>query len=380
MNILLITEFFPDFLKLNFSGGVEARTFYIAKYLSRNNQTQVLCRRTKNVGKNMKKGKLSVYPNGFLTKQVEAGPRSILGRLLFMLTAFIKGLSIDFDVIEGSNFVVYLPAFMLGLIKRKPTIAWYADLLGKNWFKYFGLVGYFGYILEKISIKLPWTEIIALSKNTKSKLVSAGVKPDKITIVYGGVENLDQKSPQKSEKKNIICVARLVRYKRINDLINAYALLEKKHKNLSLTIVGAGPEEKYLKRLASKLKLKKIFFTKNLDRKNLLKRLQKAYIICLPSLVEGFGLVTIEAAALSTPYVISDTLVHREITRQSKGGLLFKAKNAKDLAIKIETLLQNNRLYQKKQKECSELVKNYKWSIIAKDTCVVYRAAVEGHK
>ena len=43
----MISEFFPTGKDLRFTGGVEARTFYIAKYLSKNHKIPILTTRLK---------------------------------------------------------------------------------------------------------------------------------------------------------------------------------------------------------------------------------------------------------------------------------------------------------------------------------------------
>ena len=100
--------------------------------------------------------------------------------------------------------------------------------------------------------------------------------------------------------------------------------------------------------------------------------LKQAHIFCLPSVVEGFGLATIEAASCQTPYIITDIKVNKEITDNAKGGLIFKRKNIEDLKEKLIILLKDKNLYQQKQKQGLILARKYDWQKIATQTEKIY--------
>ncbi|MBU1084882.1 hypothetical protein KKB06_00880, partial [Patescibacteria group bacterium] len=143
--LLFLTEFFPQDKKLVFTGGVEARTYYLSQIAKKDFKVKV------------------IYST---SKKIAATPFSIFSRLSYMITSFFKAIKTDFDLIEGSNATTYIPAFLVGKFKRKPTIAWFPDVLGKDWFKFGFFVGLFGLTLEKVSLKLKWDQVIALSQST----------------------------------------------------------------------------------------------------------------------------------------------------------------------------------------------------------------------
>ena len=350
MKLLFLTEFFPGNDKLVYTGGVEVRTFQIVKRASKDFKTQVISRPSQLVPATW----ISIFP-----------------RIFYLFSSFFKVLFSNFDLIEASNFVTYLPAFFAGKLKKKKTIAWIADVLGQDWFKLGFLVGSFGYLVEKISLKLPWDHFIALSQSTKSKLLKSGIKTKKISVVKAGID--PQEFVGKPEKKfqsfTIICIARLVNTKRIQDLITAFSHLDQGQ----LIIIGQGPREKSLRKLTNSLNLdNSVKFLKNLTRAELLKNLKKSHLFCLPSLVEGFGIVTIEAMAAGLPTVIADIPVNQEITNKGQGALLFQPQNTQDLADKISQLLSNQTLYQQKKHQTIKLSQQYSWSKIYQQTKKVY--------
>ncbi|MEA3355698.1 MAG: hypothetical protein U9Q63_04430, partial [Patescibacteria group bacterium] len=200
--LLFLTEFFPQNKKLIFTGGVEARTYYLSQAAKKDFKTKI------------------IYSN---SQKIAATPFSIFSRLNYMVTSFIKAIKTDFDLIEGSNTTTYLPAFLAGKFKKKPTIAWIPDVLDKDWFKFGFFVGLFGFILEKTNLKLNWDQIIALSQSTKQKLINANIKKDKIIVAYGGINPNEFKTKvyKKFPQFTIISIARLVKTKRIKDLVDA---------------------------------------------------------------------------------------------------------------------------------------------------------------
>src|SRR5260221_8401212 len=127
MKLLFITEFFPVNDLLQFSGGVEAHNFYLFKELAKKHQVTVLCRWGEGQFVQNKDWGMKIIRIGNKHKRVDTNFTTIPERLAFFIESFIKGLSLEFDLVQGNNFVSYPSAFLLGLVKRKPTIAWYPD-------------------------------------------------------------------------------------------------------------------------------------------------------------------------------------------------------------------------------------------------------------
>src|SRR3989344_2546559 len=164
----------------------------------------------------------------------------------------------------------------------------------------------------------------------------------------------------------IICVARLVKTKRIDKLIKAVLGLQPMPK---LIIVGHGPQEKPLKNLAQG----NVKFLQNLPRKDLIQILRRSDLFCLPSVVEGFGIATIEAMACGLPAVLADIPVNREVTRNGQGAVFFEPENVADLTAKIKTIKS---IYHQKQTEALVLAKVYTWDKIYRQTKAVYETCL----
>lgn len=353
--LLFLTEFYPQNQQLVFTGGVEARTYYLSQKAKKDYQVEVI----------------------FSTStKIAATSASIFSRLKYILTAFSKALKKDFDLIEASNTTTYLPAFFAGLIKKKPKIAWVPDLVDQDWFQFNKLVGLFGYYLERFSLKLPWDHLIALSQSTKTKLINLGINPQKISIAYGGYEpdEFKKKKAVKYSSFTIITVARLVKTKRIEDLIKAFRVVLKNQPKAQLVIIGKGPQKNDLVKLSSQLGVNdKILFQADLTREQLINLLQKSHLFCLPSVVEGFGLVTIEAMAAGLPAVLVDLPVNREITHNGQGVFFYPPTDINRLASKIISLMTDKKLFSQKQHEAAQLISGYTWDKIYQATNKAYQ-------
>ncbi len=343
MKLLFLTEFFPQDEQKVFTGGVEARTYYLA---------------------NQAKKDFSVKVISSTFQQIPATPLSVFSRFIYLFVALIKALNSDFDLIEASNVVTYLPAFLAAKIKKRPVIIWIPDVLAKSWFEFGWFVGLFGFVMERICLKLSWDGVIALSESTKTKLIASKIKTNRLTVVHGGIEPDEFKQTvqlPKFVKPTICCVARLVKTKRINVLIKALALLNSLPQ-LRLLIIGKGPQKKFLRRTISQYKLtEKVKIIDYLSRQELIDTLYRSRVFCLPSVVEGFGLATIEAMACGLPVILAGIPVNQEITNFGQGTLFFKSDNESDLSQKISRLFTNPKLYRQKQLEALKLAKNYTW-------------------
>ena len=341
MKLLFLTEFYPRDEDLVFTGGVEARVYYVSRLAKKDFKVKVITSSS---------------------RHIPATPISIVSRLWYMGKSFWQALIADFDLIEGSNVISYLPAYLAAKLRRKPVVAWVPDVLARHWFNFGFVVGWFGWLAEKIYLRLSWTKIIALSQSTKTKLIAVGVESKKISVVRAGIDLKEFTFTRQAKFKQftIICLARLVKTKKIDQLIKAVKDLP-----VDLIIVGFGPQEKYLRQLAGD----KVEFRKNLPRQELLQLISRCHLFCLPSVVEGFGIATIEAMACGLPAVLADIPVSREITHNGQGAIFFEPENIADLADKIKDIRQ---IYRQKQAEAIKLAKTYTWEKVYRQTKKIY--------
>ena len=269
-----------------------------------------------------------------------------------------------------------MPAYILGRLKKTKIVILVPDLI---YYYTNGINRVFRstlLFLERFVLKRSWDKIICISGDVQKKLVQLGVDSEKISIVFCGVSFEEIKKIQKKKNSTfptIVCVSRLVSYKRIKDLIKAMQILKKKYSNIKLIIVGIGEEKEKLEKLVKKYHLESdvLFHGFVKSHKNVLSLVKNSDIFCSTSIVEGFGIAIVEALALGVPCVLSDISVFREVTR-GKGVLFFKPQDSEDLAKKIRMLLKDKNLYKKLRKEGIKQAKIFSWKSKILETEKIY--------
>ncbi len=125
------------------------------------------------------------------------------------------------------------------------------------------------------------------------------------------------------DENTILAVGRLAYAKDHETLVRAWAELEPKYPNWNVRIIGRGPLRRELHRLINKLELERIVIDPPTNE------IEEAYtsskILAMPSVHEGFGLVTAEALACGLPVVgFSDCEGTNEIVLHEENGLLVE--------------------------------------------------------
>ncbi len=169
-------------------------------------------------------------------------------------------------------------------------------------------------------------------------------------------------------------VGRLVPEKGIDLLITALASL--KNYDWTLQIVGGGPEEKNLRRLAENLGVQAAF-TGQLPSTHMPTYISQLDVLVIPSRTmsnwkEQFGRVIIEAMASKVVVVGSDSGAIPDVIGDA--GLIFPENNAEQLACQIEKLLANSDLRcELAEKGRQRVLDHFTQEKIAAQTVAVYQ-------
>lgn len=359
MKILLITEFFTKLDKPVFSGGVEARVFYTARLLAKKNKVIVICRRRTGELRQEKLANLQIIRLGKEIKDSHATIRSLWQRLCFVFSAFFMARKLNVDLVEGSNFVSMLPAFLIGWNKKIPKVVWYPDVLLASWRQYFGpILGLLGEAGERFFLKLPWDLVITISPSVAKKLKKYGVCRKNIKVIPCGVDLKIYRQRKKFALPTICVISRLLAYKKIDLAIDVYKALHKLVPDLQMFIVGTGPEKQKLKLKAKNFKIK---FLNNLSLSKLSSLLSRSHLLLHPSLVEGFGIVLLEASASGTPFVAVNIPTSLALAKILGSGFIVEQNNAGKMAKKAALLLKNQAIYQRFCQSGIKKSAHYSW-------------------
>ena len=109
---------------------------------------------------------------------------------------------------------------------------------------------------------------------------------------------------------------------------------------------------------------------------DVIKMIKRSHLFCLPSEVEGLGLVTIETMACGVPYVNSKIPPTLEATEGGKGGLLHEVGDTEQLAKNIIRLLEDKKFYEKCVEEENMVGEKYAWKELVKGVEDIYKKLV----
>lgn len=112
-------------------------------------------------------------------------------------------------------------------------------------------------------------------------------------------------------------------------------------------------------------------------QEELAKVYQNASVFVLPSLIEGFGMVTCEAMACGLPVIVTENCGMQP--RDGKDGFIVPIRNPDALKEKILILYENENLRQQMGKSAAEYVKQFTWDNYHKNIQRVYQEIYQNH-
>jgi glycosyltransferase involved in cell wall biosynthesis len=186
--------------------------------------------------------------------------------------------------------------------------------------------------------------IVTLNSSTQHYFQSKGYN---VSLIPNGVN--EKNFRPKSDDGYVLNSGRQVPHKHLDLLIDAYAMLPSSlQEDYKLILAGQGPEHERLKRMSQRLAIEnRVQFVPRLAKDEYIDTMSKCSTFVLPTTLEGFGTVTIEAMACAKPVIVSDIAAPRDIISQNHNGFLFKNQNANDLARCLELCLSDTDLRRK---------------------------------
>jgi len=160
------------------------------------------------------------------------------------------------------------------------------------------------------------------------------------------------------ESRSILAIGRLSQEKGFDLLLKAWALIVNKN-NWKLKIVGSGEELENLHQLACNLSIQSsvIFEPANV---NVQQFYESATFLCLPSRIEGFGLVIVEAQTFGLPVIAFNIETGPKELIRNNTGFLVEPYNTKAFAEKIYEYMNISQYTLTSMSEkCKENVKRF---------------------
>lgn len=212
-------------------------------------------------------------------------------------------------------------------------------------------------------VKRNLTEFFGLKDVT---VIHNAVKPFTGAISVDSVLDTDRK-----EGKFLIGnIGRLSEQKGMEYYIQAIPEVIKKHPETQFYIIGSGEDEEKLKEMSKLLPVR--FLGYRTDIQNLMSQLD---LIVLSSLWEGFPLTPIEAFSVGKTIVATGVDGTLEIVKDRDNGLLVESKNSKDLAGKINWMIEHKDERKRMEEKARRAFEaEFSFDILAKSYTDYYRS------
>lgn len=211
-------------------------------------------------------------------------------------------------------------------------------------------------------------KIIVATEAMKKHVISKGINPEKIRVVYDAAE-IEEISFEKEPgfRKNVIHLGSVDRQHNVEVFIKAIPEVLKRHKDAKFFIVGGGRELKNIIALSKKLEVySSCIFTDYLPCPEARKYLKNAMIGVIPrnDNLPNRIITTLkiyEYWASKTAVISSRTAGIEEIARENIDVLFFTSGNYKELAAKISFLIENPQIADKIREEGYKTTQKYTW-------------------
>ncbi len=298
---------------------------------------------------------MQIYRVGSTLNLTDTLPIEIIQNLTFLVESFFKGIQVSrknkIDVIHSNTYVPVLSAQLCSSLLQIPHIATVHDVyrtsqkdFWKTWSDQTGVsksMGFLGPMMERLVTKMPVSIFHTVSEKSKQDLESLGVS--KITVIPNGINPDDYQTSGSTKKNQAIFVGRLVFYKNLDMIINAFVKVVEKIPDSKLIIVGNGPQRNHLEKLSENLGLKNnVSFTGNISDAEKVRLISESQVLLNPSLVEGFGIVVLEGFACGKPVIVSDSKPLSDLVDDSIDGYIMSSTDANSWASTIVELFSDD--------------------------------------
>jgi glycosyltransferase involved in cell wall biosynthesis len=261
------------------------------------------------------------------------------------------------------------------------VVSWY-EIWGQQWYSYLGPAGALGLAVERAFCRLP-EKLIAVSGITRQDLITSGVHPERVDVIPNGIDygRIRAVSPAPTHYDIGYC-GRLKNHKNIDVLLRAVALVKRTKPDVSVVIIGDGPERQSLERLASELGLERnVQFTGALDDFDDVAALLKSCSIFIhPSTKEGGGSITLlEANACGLPVIAvrCKNGIDPSLISQGENGYFVDSLSPELIADQAAKLLFTSGQLCKNREAAIRMAAGYDWEIIAEQHERLYAGLLE---
>lgn len=195
-------------------------------------------------------------------------------------------------------------------------------------------------------------------------VIPFGADPERFRASAGLRASMRERLGIEAETTVLVTVARLVRRKRIDDLIRSLSYLPP---STRVVVAGTGPERIALEALAASEGFgDRVTFLGLIDDDDLPGVLAAGDVFVLPSSEEGFGIASVEAMAAGTPVVATPVDGVRDLVEDAQTGLWCAPGDPRSIATAVMRLQSDAALRRRIVEEARRRAETtYAWDAVA---------------
>jgi glycosyltransferase involved in cell wall biosynthesis len=171
-------------------------------------------------------------------------------------------------------------------------------------------------------------QYVAVSEATRDELVELGVPTTRVAVVHNGVDPPRAAHVGRDPVPTITVLGRLVPHKQVSHVLQAARSLREEFPELAVRVVGDGWWGPELHQECHDLGVDEVVtFTGFVDEQQKGDELARTWVLAIPSLKEGWGLVVVEAGTYGVPAVgyrsaagVAESIVDEETGLVVDGG------------------------------------------------------------
>lgn len=311
------------------------------------------------------------FPSAPREETYEGVPVVRLGPLhLLWLTTFVYYLRFcrrGFDLVVAEGFGGSRIPRLCPLYVRQPIITeWYQvhDQLFRTQYPGWAVPLLNG--LERLTAFIHRkTFVQALTEEWREAFPRLGFHPERIFLCPVSVpDEWLESTPPVAREQRVVWLGKLRRYKCPDHVLQAWPQVVGRHPEARLTIALRRDDRGYeaeLRRLARTLGIEDtVEFLVNITDQEKRALLLRSSVMVVPSSVEGFGIVVIEANACGMP-VVASSGVPEGAVGEGRNGLRYEFGDIEALANRLSALLSDPPLWSRLSAQSIEFARRFAW-------------------
>ena len=208
-----------------------------------------------------------------------------------------------------------------------------------------------------------------------------GLDMRKARVIVNGVD-LGEAAPAPRHvpfPRYVLGLGRVVHKKGFDLLLEAFGRVADKHPAVGLVIAGDGTELERLRQQAKEIGLaERVHLPGRLAREEVATVMQGADVFVMPSRVEPFGMVVLEAWRAGVAVVVTTNGGAPEFVTDGVSGLVVDPLETTSLASALDSLLESPSLRVRLGEAGRSEVPRFAWNRVARSYESVYREATAG--